>query len=334
MFYNNLKNFLKKQFPMFVKKLIVLRDSSNLMRYLKNFFFINFKKNVHGKKIVLKEKGFLFDFTLDNFVSYTIRPKKSINVIIDEDDHSHKDTAIIIQGNLDGLNNFTKETIEIYLKLFKDSTIILSTWDTDIEKKFYNDYKDKIKIIVNEKPKNFLHTTDLQTLSTSSAIKFAKDLNLKYCLKTRTDCRIYKKNTITYLKDLLKIFPINQKFENLKSRIISCSVDTRKYRVYGFSDIMLFGTTDNIANYFSDEPFEIGIKKHKFGEYPSTINDTAVVHEIFLCARFLMNSNIKIDWTLQDWWNKCRDIFCVVDPATIDFFWYKSFTNYNSRFYC
>ena len=70
MFYNNLKNFLKKQFPMFVKKLIVFRDSSNLMRYLKNFFFINFKKNVHGKKIVSKEKGFLFDFTLDNFVSY------------------------------------------------------------------------------------------------------------------------------------------------------------------------------------------------------------------------------------------------------------------------
>ena len=180
-----------------------------------------------------------------------IRPKKSINVIIDDDDHSNKDTAVIIQGNLDGLNNFAKQTIvEIYLKIFKDSTIILSTWDTDIEKNFYNNYKDRIKIIVNEKPKNILHTTDLQTLSTSSAIKYAKDLNLKYCLKTRTDCRIYKKNTITYLKNLLKLFPINQKFEKLKSRIISCSVDTRKYRVYGFSDIMLFGSIENIDKYF------------------------------------------------------------------------------------
>ena len=69
MFYNNLKNFLKKKFPKLVKKLIILRDSSKLMRYLKNFLFINLKKNIHGKKIISKEKGFLFDFTLDNFVT-------------------------------------------------------------------------------------------------------------------------------------------------------------------------------------------------------------------------------------------------------------------------
>ncbi len=332
MFYNYLKNLLKKQSPKFVKKLIIMRDSSNLMRYLKNFFFINLKKNIHGKKIVSKEKGFLFDFTLDNFVSYNLRPKNSANLVIENEIYSNEDTAIIIQGNLDGLRSFVKETVEIYLKLFQNSVIILSTWDTDIDENFFNIYKDKIKIIINKKPKNIIHSTDLQTISTYSAVKYAKDLNLKYCLKTRTDCRIYKKNSITFLKNIQKLFPINADYENLNSRIISCSVDTRKYRVYGFSDIMLFGTTDNIANYFSDEPFEIGIKKHKFGEYPSTINDTAVVHEIFLCARFLMNSNIKIDWTLQDWWNKCRHLFCVVDPSTIDLFWFKFHWKFEQRF--
>ena len=61
MFYNKLKTALKKQFPFFVKKLIVIRDSSNLMRFIKNFFFINLKKNIHGKKIVTGEKGILFD---------------------------------------------------------------------------------------------------------------------------------------------------------------------------------------------------------------------------------------------------------------------------------
>ena len=45
-----------------------------------------------------------------------------------------------------------------------------------------------------------------------------------------------------------------------------------------------------------------------------------------------MNSNIEIDWTLEDWWNKCRDIFCVVDPATIDFFWYKFHWKFEQRF--
>ena len=332
MIYNKLKTILKKQFPLFTKKLIVVRDSTGLMRYIKNFFFINLKKNIHGKKIVSKERGLLFDFTLDNFVSYTMRPKKAFSLTVEEGVYSNEDTAIIIQGNLDGLKDFTKETIEIYLKLFPNSVIILSTWDTDIDKKFYNTYKDKIKIIINKKPENVLHSTDLQTISTSAAVKLAKDLNLKFCLKSRTDCRIYKKNTITYLKNLLTLFPINLKYESLKSRIISCSVDTRKYRVYGFSDIMLFGSTENISKYFLDESFERGIQKHKFGQYPSVINETAVVHEIFLCARFLKNSNISIDWTLDDWWNKCRDIFCVVDPGTIDLFWYKFHWKYEQRF--
>lgn len=332
MFYNKLKKALKKQFPFFVKKLIVIRDSSNLMRFIKNFFFINLKKNIHGKKIVSREKGILFDFTISNFVSFTIRPKKASNVIIEKESYLNKDTAIIIQGNLDGLKNFVKETIEIYLKLFQSSTIILSTWDTDIDEKFLNDYKDKIKIIINKKPKNIFHSTDLQTISTQAAVRLAKDLDLKFCLKSRTDCRIYKKNTVTYLKNLLNLFPINSNNENLKSRVISCSVDTRKYRVYGFSDIMLFGSTENIGKYFSDESFEEGIKKHNFGDYPSTINETAVVHEIFLCARFLKDSNITINWTLEDWWNKCRDIFCVVDPSTIDLFWFKFHWKYEQRF--
>ncbi len=332
MLYNKFKNFLKKKFPELIKKLIIIRDSTTLMRYLKNFFLINLKKNIHGKRIISKERGLLFDLTFNNFVSYTIRPKKSKDIIIEKNDYPNEDTAIIIQGNLDGLKNFTKETIEIYLKLFTSSTIILSTWDTDIDENFFNSYNDKIKIIINKKPKNIIHSTDLQTISTSSAVKLAKSLNIKFCLKTRTDCRIYKKNAITHLKDLLNTFPINPKFKDLESRVISCSVDTRKYRVYGFSDIMLFGTTKNIGNYFSDESFEDGLKKNNFGQYPSLMKDTAVLHEIFLCARFLKYSNISIDWTLEDWWRKCRDLFCVVDPSTIDLFWFKFHWKYEQRF--
>ena len=125
---------------------------------------------------------------------------------------------------------------------------------------------------------------------------------------------------------------MNGKFKKLKSRIISCSVDTRKYRVYGFSDIMLFGSIENIDKYFENESFEMGIEKYNFGKYPSVINETPVVHEIFLCARFLKNCNIEIDWTLSDWWNKCRDIFCVVDPSTIDLFWFKFHWKFEQRF--
>ena len=58
----------------------------------------------------------------------------------------------------------------------------------------------------------------------------------------------------------------------------------------------------------------------------------AVINEIFLCARFLKTNNIEIDWTLEDWWNKCRDIFCIVDSNFLDFFWYKYEWKYEQRF--
>ena len=40
MFYNNLKNFLKRQFPKLVKKLIIIRDSSKLMQNIEFFNII------------------------------------------------------------------------------------------------------------------------------------------------------------------------------------------------------------------------------------------------------------------------------------------------------
>ena len=43
----------------------------------------------------------------------------------------------------------------------------------------------------------------------------------------------------------------------------------------------------------------------------------------FFYVQISKTNNIEIDWTLEDWWNKCRDIFCIVDSNFLDFFWYK-----------
>jgi hypothetical protein len=134
------------------------------------------------------------------------------------------------------------------------------------------------------------------------------------------------------LKNLLKNYPINQKYNKLEDRIISCSIDTRKYRVYGLSDIFLFSSTQNLIKYFNKKDFEKSLNEMGLGNYPSLKNDTAVINEIFLCARFLKDNNIEIDWTLKDWWNKCREIFCIIDANTLDFFWYKYEWQFEQRF--
>jgi len=331
MIFQKIKNLLKFYFPNFSRKLIEYRDSNLFSRITKSFLFINLKKNIHGKKIVKKERGFVLDFSIDNFVSYIIRPKKTNNIIIDSQKYNNSDTAIIIQGGLNGVLDFVSESIDLYLKLFSDSKIILSTWKDDLTNNFLSKYQNKIHIIINNKPAKIFHNTDLQIISTYSAIEYAKNNNFKYCLKTRTDCRLHNSNSIKYFKNLLRIFPIDEKYKNLSSRIISCSIDTRKFRVYGLSDILLFGEIENMLKYFYKEPFELSLNKN-FGNYPCIIKDTAVINEIFLCARYLKNSDINLEWSLSDWWKICGEIFCVVDPYSIDFFWYKYHWKYEQRF--
>jgi len=331
MIFKKVKTFIKKKFPIISNKLIEIRDRGYLRRIFNNFIFIKFNKNIHGKKIVNNEKGFVLDFTKNNYISYIIRPKKVKDIVSQEKLYEESDTAIIIQGSLFGITDFVSETIDLYLKNFKNSKIILSTWKDNLSKKINYKYKDRIIVIENEKPKKNIFNTNLQIISTYNALKCAKKLNLSYCLKTRTDCRIYNTNAINHLKNLQRLFPIEKSFKNLNKRIISCSVDTRKFRVYGLSDILLFGDTNNLLNYFKNEMYEESLKKD-FGNYPCIIKETAVINEIFLCARFLKSLGLDLDWTLEDWWKKCGDIFCIVDPSSIDFFWFKYHWQYEQRF--
>jgi hypothetical protein len=331
MFLKNLKHLVKKKLPILTIILIKFRDNNYFLRKINGIFF-KFSKNVHGKKIIYRETGILIDLSFNNFVSHTIRPKDSNNIEIDKEEYDNESTAIIIQGSFYGIKNFVIETIKLYKKLFYNTTIILSIWDDEVDEKFLITCKElKIEIIINKKIKT-LFNTDLQILSTSAGLNLAKELNKKFTLKSRTDCRIYKKNSISHMKNILKTFPINKNFNFLKDRIISCSIDTRKYRVYGLSDILLFSSTENLINYFDKEYFEKSLERLNLGKHPILIKDTAVINEIFLCARYLINNNIKINWSLEDWWNKCREIFCIIDSKTIDFFWYKYHWKYEQRF--
>lgn len=332
-FIKKFKFVIKSNFPNLVRFLIKIRDNNNFLRILKKPILISATKKVHGKKIVNSERGILLDFSFDNYVSYIFRPKRSKNSDFSEEIFDNSSTAIIIQGPLYGLKSFVRETISFYMKIFKDVPIILSTWEDECKKEFLCEYEKypNIKLIRNIKPKSSFNV-DFQTLSTNEALNFAKSKNVNYCLKTRTDTRIYKKNSIYFLKNLLKSFPVEKKYSEIENRIITCSIDTRKYRVYGLSDIFLFSSTENLIKYFEKKNFNSSLKDMGLGNYPCIKNDTAVINEIFLCARYLQMNNIAINWTLEDWWNKCREIFCIIDPNFLDFFWYKYEWKYEQRF--
>lgn len=340
-----IKNFIKKKlgknYYKFRLKYILHKVFGRFYiltrKYLKkiysklNFIKTNLNKKIEHQSIVTKETGFLIDFTKDNYLTFHLRPKKSENFYLKSTAKTEEKFAIIIQGPIQDKFFFLKNTIEIYKKIFPNSSIIISTWENENINLINTLKKENIFILFNKEPTKSLSNIDHQIYSTNSALKFAKEIGAKYSIKTRADIRINKNNLETFLLSLIRTFPA-KKNNYIKSRIIVPSLITFKYRIYSLSDIVMFGETEDLIKYFDEETFAEGLKKFDLNENNLLKNETPIIAEIFLCSRFVNNLEGKISWELDNWWATLKNYFCVIDNSSLDLFWYKYDWEYEYRY--
>ena len=312
-FYLSLRNWIKKFYTKF--------------DFLKN----NLNKKIEHQSIIDKESGFIIDNTKNNYLTYHLRPKKAEDFNLESTCKIDEKIAIIIQGPIQEKFDFLKNTLEIYKKIFKNSIIIISTWKSeDIEK--INTLKDEnIYILFNDEPEKSQSNIDHQIFSTNIALKFAMNHNAKYSIKTRADVRINKSNLETFFISLIKTFPVKSN-SLIKSRIVVPSLITFKFRIFSLSDIVMFGETNDLLQYFDLELFRDGLKKFDLNEKKLLKNETPVVAEIFLCARFMNKLDNSINWNLESWWDSLKNYFCIIDNSSLDLFWHKYDWNYEYRY--
>ena len=312
-FYLLLRNWIKK----FYTKFDLLKNNLN--------------KKIEHQSIIDKESGFIIDNTKNNYLTYHLRPKKAEDFNLESTCKIDEKIAIIIQGPIQEKFDFLKNTLEIYKKIFKNSIIIISTWKSeDIEK--INTLKDEnIYILFNDEPEKSQSNIDHQIFSTNIALKFAMNHNAKYSIKTRADVRINKSNLETFFISLIKTFPVKSN-SLIKSRIVVPSLITFKFRIFSLSDIVMFGETNDLLQYFDLELFRDGLKKFDLNEKKLLKNETPVVAEIFLCARFMNKLDNSINWNLESWWDSLKNYFCIIDNSSLDLFWHKYDWNYEYRY--
>ena len=312
-FYLSLRNWIKKFYTKF--------------DFLKN----NLNKKIEHQSIIDKESGFIIDNTKNNYLTYHLRPKKAEDFNLESTCKIDEKIAVIIQGPIQEKFDFLKNTLEIYKKIFKNSIIIISTWKSeDIEK--INTLKDKdIYILFNDEPEKSQSNIDHQIFSTNMALKLAINHNAKYSIKTRADVRLNKSNLETFFISLIKTFPVKSN-SLIKSRIVVPSLITFKFRIFSLSDIVMFGETNDLLQYFDLELFRDGLKKFDLNEKKLLKNETPVVAEIFLCARFMNKLDNSINWNLENWWDSLKNYFCIIDNSSLDLFWYKYDWNYEYRY--
>ncbi|MBU1261328.1 MAG: WavE lipopolysaccharide synthesis family protein [Planctomycetes bacterium] len=240
--------------------------------------------------------------------------------------------AIVIQGPIISKNDFTLETVKIYKKHFSIAFIILSTW-SDEDVAVIGRFKElDVSVILNEKPA-YANASNInfQIVSTRSGIKKAQELGAEYVLKTRTDQRMYAPNIADYLYNITETFPVKSGYGRQRKRIVGVSLNTFKYRMYGLSDMLIYGHIDDILLYWDVALDERRFSNEDIRKASVSLRGFALwrVCEVYLATEFLQKVGRKLEWSLADSWGVFRDHFCVVDKEQLDLFWPK----YNRREY-
>lgn len=290
-----------------------------LIALLPSRFRIKFLNNL-VKKFNERDKSFYYSINYRDKFFEKLKIKNKSN------------SSIIIQGPILKKNNFTINTINLYIKNCK-SSIILSTWKNELTDKEILDLKKRgVKIIINDPP-NFTGPKNInfQLKSTFEALRFSLKNRDKFTIKTRTDCRVYLKD---FDKNLLRFYYFFKK-KNNALRLGSTSL-TRERRLFGISDILMFGPTKELLNYFPKsyskedfKTFEKFLKNLKTKDKKFLRDSYMCIPENFLCFNYLKkNINKSIKYDEKNYKRSLKNNFIIIDNSAIDFFWFK----YNHQF--
>ncbi len=266
-----------------------------------------------------------FERKSDNFFTYFFRPKYAENVkLIPASIGDTSDVAIVIQGNIPDVT-FLEESIRIYQKLFPSAIIILSTWNDEIEKISQLDMPG-VHVITSEPPINEGHGhINHQLVNTRAGLLKAQELGAKYVLKIRTDWRIYSPYALLSLVQILKQYPI-QITNGARGRIISTNVGTMSGLAYNISDLLLFGYTEDLLQYF---PAELDPRDLKACEINHVDFNSPIEYsrqrpgEIYFATKYIERLGFELKWTIEDSAYYRNTLFIIIDAEMLDAFWDK-----------
>ena len=192
------------------------------------------------------------------FIRVSFLPKQISEVGINgQKETSFEHIAIILQGPIDNKDEFTYETVKMYLQYYPKVKVIVSTWkDTGeaIIEKF--EKLQNVKVILNEYPRvNGIGNINYQLKTSLSGVLYAREHGVRYIWKTRTDQRFYNPFALNELIGT---------YQTEKLSFLGAVTNSHVNRLFHISDFMVFGEVKDIEVYFSC-PFDLtdtSISKH------------------------------------------------------------------------
>lgn len=186
-----------------------------------------------------------------SYLSYYAVPKQ-IDKIIPYDNKmgNFSNYCIILQGPIEYDDSFTLNTIKLYLRMFYNVKIVVSTW-----KGVQDEFKvacESLGVIVveNEEPQNGGPLNiNYQLVSSKNGALKAKEIGCLYTVKTRTNQRFYARDWLSYLSNQLEII---SRIDPNHSRVLFTSYGMSYLkRPFCLCDNFSAGYTEDIVNLYS-----------------------------------------------------------------------------------
>lgn len=266
-------------------------------------------------------------YVSDGYFTYHQRPKTNIAFKqAGSNSIAKNELCIVIQGLISDID-FTIATINLYRgNIFPGAQIVVSTWNTLPSSSLLLLEKLDVVLILSEMPPNYGRSNiNLQILSSFRGVEYARANGYTYCLKTRADQRVNALGTFEFLRSILEIFPSSSRAQ--KGRIIGLSLNTFFRRMYGLSDMFVFGTTSDMFVFWSVKP-DPRPSNFLVPECASGVDYAKLeVAEVFLTLNYLRRLGHQLSWTYRDSEECFRRYFVVLDTDSVDLYWNK----YNVR---
>lgn len=250
--------------------------------------------------------------------------------------------AIVLQGPLVRVNDFTLETVKLYKKIFPQTVVIISTWEDEGDEDVVMLKKEGAEVLLNKKPAyTGPYNLNSQIISARNGIQRAHEMGADYVIKSRTDHRMYAPNIGRFLINLSHTFPLVHHYPSQRQRLVTiCYGGTFKYRLYNISDVFMFGCTEDMLLYWgvelvpqpsqpSIEPFTGGWGSSRpwdpHGTHlPPDLRRVYAEHwGSYLFTGFLKRIGRPLQNTLEDSWDTYAQHIVTVDHSSLDIYWFK-----------
>ena len=258
------------------------------------------------------------------------RPLRADQMGLGPDVPTGQRIAMVMQGPLQRDFDFTVESVKIYRKIFPEVQVVLSTWEGEDAASLDEIRNAGAVVLLNAPPSHRGpgNNINMQVCSAAAGVLWAKANGYDYCLKTRTDFRIFNPSLFVDCLTLQQAFPLTHSYPQ-SQRLVAFSNHV-KYMPYTLPDVTMFGAIDDMVAYWTP-PYDDRTEFH----FQTLMQLAKSLHaEAWFLIHYAGKLGRPVQWSLQDYWEIIKDHFVFMDSPAADIYWRKApYTEYRWKLY-